>query len=103
MQSGVGDRLMAKRSGSGEPDFRNVEALGGRSIVNSELYFVKSRTHRVDAIDTRRFAANKVTLIYLSFTNVRISIVLPGGGASVEGGVTGTRSRKERLRREFGA
>ncbi|MBV8797052.1 MAG: hypothetical protein JO136_19115 [Hyphomicrobiales bacterium] len=47
----------------------------------------------VDTVDTRRFSAKEVTVIYLSFTNVRISIALPGGGVSLEGGVNGTHGR----------
>jgi hypothetical protein len=48
----------------------------------------------IDTADTAEFAAKEVTVIYLSFTNVRVSIALPGGGVSLERGTSGTHSRK---------
>jgi hypothetical protein len=49
----------------------------------------------MDTTDMSRFAAKEITVIYLSFTNVRISIALPpGGGVSLEGGTRGTYSGK---------
>jgi hypothetical protein len=96
MKSGGSDRLLGLTSRAGEPAFRTSEALGEQNRANSTLHFVKSKKHSVDAIDTRRFAAQEVTVVYLSFTNVRISIALPGGSVSLEGGARGTRSRKSR-------
>ena len=93
MKSGVGDRLLGLTSKTGEPAL-GTEALAEQKRVNSKLHFVKSRKHLVDMIDTSRFAAKEVTVIYLSFTNVRISIALPGGGVSLEGGANGTPGRK---------
>jgi hypothetical protein len=60
----------------------------------SELYFAKSQRHSIDTADTGHFAASEVTVIYLSFTNVRVSIALPGRGVSLEGGTSGTYGRK---------
>lgn len=94
MKSGAGDRLSGSVSKTGERAFRISEAPAEQNGVNSKLHFVKSKKHSVDAIDTRRFAAKEVTVIYLSFTNVRISIALPGGGVSLDGGANGTYSRK---------
>jgi hypothetical protein len=48
----------------------------------------------IDTTDMSRFSAKEITVIYLSFTNVRISIALPGGGVSLEGGTRGTYSGK---------
>jgi len=85
MKSGAGDRLLELTSKAGAPALR-TEAPAEQNRVSSKLYFVKSKTHLVDAIDARRFAAKEVSVIYLSFTNVRISIALPGRGVSLEGG-----------------
>jgi hypothetical protein len=60
----------------------------------SEFYFAKSQRHLIDTADTGQFATQEVTVIYLSFTNVRISIALPGRGVSLEAGTRGTFSRK---------
>jgi hypothetical protein len=46
----------------------------------------------IDTTDAGRFEAREVTIIYLSFTNVRISIALAGGGVSLEGGANRTHS-----------
>ncbi len=93
MKSGAGDRLSgstSKTRGLGAIVRKDFARDGG---VNSKLYFVKSTKHFVDTIDTRRFAAKEVTVIYLSFTNVRISIALPGGGVSLEGGANAAHGR----------
>lgn len=94
MKSGVGNHLLGLTSTTGEPALRISEAPVETNRVNSKLHFVKSTKHLIGTIDTRRFAAKEVTLVYLSFTNVRISIVLPGGGVSLEGGANGTCSRR---------
>ncbi len=93
MKSDAGIHVLAWTSTTGEPRLRISEAPVEKSSVNSKLNFVKSTKHLIDTIGTRRFAAKEVTLIYLSFTNVRISIALPGGGVSLEGGADGTYSR----------
>jgi hypothetical protein len=90
MKSGAGNHLVGLTSTTGEPAPRISEAPDEQNKVNSKLRFVKSTKHLIDTIDTRRFAAKEVTLIYLSFTNVRISVALPGGGVSLEGGANGT-------------
>ena len=93
MKSSVGNHLLGLTSTAGEPALRSAEALAEQNEANSKLHFVKSTKHLIDMMDTRRFAAKEVTLVYLSFTNVRISIALPGGGVSLEGGANGTYSR----------
>jgi hypothetical protein len=94
MKSRLGDRLLGSASKTGGPVLRASKDSLEYSRRSSRLYFVKSKTHLVDTVDTRRFSAKEVTVIYLSFTNVRISIALPGGGVSLEGGVNGTHGRK---------
>jgi hypothetical protein len=69
--------------------------LAEKSDVLSELYFAKSQRHLIDTADTGQFATQQVTVIYLSFTNLRVSITLPGRGVSLEGGTNGTYSRKQ--------
>jgi hypothetical protein len=68
--------------------------LSNSNRVVSKFYFARSRKHLIDTTDMSRFAAKEITVIYLSFTNVRISIALPGGGVSLEGGTRGTYSGK---------
>jgi hypothetical protein len=90
MKSSVSDDLLGSTSTMADPALRISESPAAKNRVNSKLHFVKSTKHLIDTIDTRRFAAKEVTLIYLSFTNVRISIALPGGCVSLEGGANGT-------------
>jgi hypothetical protein len=94
MKSGASNHLLGLTSTTDEPALRISEAPVEQNRVDSKLRFVKSTKHSIDTIDTRRFAAKEVTLIYLSFTNVRISIALPGGGVSLEGGANGTCGRR---------
>jgi hypothetical protein len=94
MKSGVDDRLLESTSKPGEPALGVSGAPVEQNRVDSALHFVKSTKHLVDTIDTRRFAAEEVTVVYLSFTNVRISIALPGNGVSLEGGANGTHGSK---------
>jgi hypothetical protein len=61
--------------------------------ATSELYLVDCRMQSIETIgDTtppaasRRIGTRVVTLIYLSFTNGDISIAVPGGGVTLEGG-----------------
>jgi hypothetical protein len=60
----------------------------------SELYFAKSIKHLISITKFSQLSAKQITVIYLSFTNVRISIALPCVGVSLEGGKSGTHSRK---------
>jgi hypothetical protein len=94
MKSGASDRLLGLISKTGESALKTRETLVRCNRVSSQLYFAKSTNHLINTIDTKRFAAKEVTVIYLSFTNVRISIALPGGGVSLEGGVNGAHNRK---------
>jgi hypothetical protein len=94
MKWAIGDRLLGLTPKTGEPAHRIVESSAEKNRGNSELYFVKSQTHVIDTADASQFSAKEVTVIYLSFTNVRISITLPGGGVSLKGGTGGTYSRK---------
>jgi hypothetical protein len=48
----------------------------------------------INTAERGKVAAKEVTVIYLSFTNVRVSIALPGGGVSLERGTRGTYSGK---------
>jgi hypothetical protein len=89
-----GDRLLGLTSKTGEPVHGIEESLAAKNRVNSELYFVKSQRHVIDTTDTERLAAEVITVIYLSFTNVRVSIALPGSGVSLVGGTNGTYSGK---------
>jgi hypothetical protein len=96
MNSGAGDPLFGWTSEKGESAFGIAEVLAEQNEVNSStLHFIKSTKHLVDTIDTRKFAVEEVTVIYLSFTNIRISIAVPGGGVSLAGGANGTGSRKQ--------
>jgi hypothetical protein len=64
----------------------NWEERPGNSEKNFQLLFAKSQNHAFNAVASERYAADDITVIYLSFTNVRISIALPGGGVSLAGG-----------------
>ena len=94
MKWAVGNRLSESTSKTGEVYLITSEAPLENNRVSSNLYFVKSKKHLIDTNDGRRFAAKEITVIYLSFTNVRISITLPGGGVSLEGGANRPRNRK---------
>jgi hypothetical protein len=61
--------------------------------ATSELYLVECKTQLIETVGdrtrpvaSRRFGTRVVTLIYLSFTNCDISIAIPGGGVTLEGG-----------------
>lgn len=94
MKSGVGNHLLGLTSTTSKAALGISEAPAEQNRLNSKLHFLKSTKHLIDTIDARRFAAKEVTLIYLSFTNIRISIALPGGGVSLEGGANGTCARR---------
>jgi hypothetical protein len=88
MKWAAGDHLLRSISRKREAPLSNSDR------VVSELYFASSRKRLIDTTDMSRFAAKEITAIYLSFTNIRISIALPGGGVSLEGGTRGTYSGK---------
>jgi|ERR1700722_1671868 hypothetical protein len=86
MKWAIGDCLLGLTSTTGESVHRTAQSLAGNNDVTSELYFAKSQRHLIDTVDTGQFAAKEVTVIYLSFTNISVSIALPGGGVSLERG-----------------
>jgi hypothetical protein len=94
MKWAVGNRLSGSTSKTGEIYLITSEALVENNRVSSNIYFVRSRKHLIHTNDARQFAAKEITVIYLSFTNARISITLPGGGVSLEGGTNRPRNRK---------
>ena len=94
MKSGIGDRSLGLSSGVGEPALEMLDGSGEQIKAKSNLYFAKSRKHLIGTIDARRFAVDEVTLIHLSFTNIGISIALPGGSVSLEGGASRIHSLK---------
>jgi hypothetical protein len=94
MKRAIGNCLLGLKSKTGGSVHRTAQSLTEKSNVFSELYFAKSQRHLIDTADTGQFATQEVTVIYLSFTNVRISIALPGRGVSLEAGTSGTFSRK---------
>ena len=88
MKWAAGDHLLRSISRKREAPLSNPDR------VVSEFHFAISRKYLINTTDMSRFAAKEITVIYLSFTNVRISIALPGGGVSLEGGARGTYSGK---------
>ena len=62
---------------------------GGSYLRIYELYFARSKKYLIEMGEMGKFKHKEVTVIYLSFTNVRISIALPGGGVVLEGGTRG--------------
>jgi hypothetical protein len=94
MKWAIGDCLLGLTSKTGGSVHRTAQSLAEKNDVTSELYFAKSQRHLIDTADTGQFAAKEVTVIYLSFANVRVSIALPGGGVSLERGTRGTYSGK---------
>jgi hypothetical protein len=86
----MGDCLLGLKSKTGGSVHRTAQSLAERNEVTSERYFAKSQRLLIDTAHTGQVAAKEFTVIYLSFTNVRISIALPGRGASLEGGTNGT-------------
>jgi hypothetical protein len=88
MKWAPGDRLLRSISRKREAPLSNSDR------VVSELYFARSRKYLIDTTDMSRFAAKEITVIYLSFTNLRISITLPGGSVSLKGGTSETYSGK---------
>jgi hypothetical protein len=94
MKWAIGDCLLGLTSETGGSFDRTAQSLAEKNDVTSELYFAKSQKLLIDTADTGQVAAKEVTVIYLSFTNVRVSIALPGGGVSLEGGTRRTYSRR---------
>jgi hypothetical protein len=66
--------------------------------ATSELYFAKSEGHFIYSADTTALKSQEITITYLSFTNVRISIAVSGCDVSFVGGTrrTGRRLRMKR-------
>jgi hypothetical protein len=89
----IGDYLLGLTSNTGGTVQTTEQLLAEKNGVSSELYFAKSQRHVIDTADKGQFAAKEVTVIYLSFTNVRVSIALPGGGVSLHGGACRTDGR----------
>jgi hypothetical protein len=86
MKWAVCDRLLGLTSKTGERSQRISESLVENNGGNSELYFSKSQRHVINTTDANQLVTKDVTVIYLSFTNVRISITLPGASVSLKGG-----------------
>jgi hypothetical protein len=94
MKSAIGDCLLGLTSIAGGSVHKTVLSLAENNDVISELYFAKTQRHLISTADTGHLAAKEVTVIYLSFTNLRVSIALPGRGVSLEGGECRTYGRK---------
>jgi hypothetical protein len=90
MKVGTGDRLLGSALKMRVRVLRNTKVL---TEYGSQVYFVKTTMLSTDTVDSRRLAAKEVAIIYLSFTNVRVSIVVPGRGVSLEGGLKASRRR----------
>ena len=54
--------------------------------AHPELYFAKSEGHFIYRADTTALESLEITITYLSFTNVRISIAMSGCDVSFDGG-----------------
>jgi hypothetical protein len=94
MKWAIDDCLLGLTSKTGGSVHRTAQSIAEKNYVTSELYFAKSQRHLINTADRGRVAAKEVTVIYLSFTNLRVSIALPGSGVSLEGGTRGTYSRR---------
>jgi hypothetical protein len=86
----MGDCLSGLTSIAGGSVRKTAQSLPKKSDVISELYFAKTQRHLIGTADIGQVAAKEVAVIYLSFTNLRVSIALPGRGVSLEGGTSGT-------------
>jgi hypothetical protein len=94
MKWAIGDCLLGSTSKTGGSVDRTAQSIAEKNNVISELYFAKSQRHLINTADRAQIAAKEVTVIYLSFTNVRVSIALPGRGVSLEACTSGTYSRR---------
>jgi hypothetical protein len=94
MKRVTGDDLSRLIQKNGVAYLSNSDVFVENNRVVSELYFARSRKYLIDTTDMSRFVAKEVTVIYLSFTNVRISITLPGGGVSLKYDTSGRYGRK---------
>ena len=83
MKWAVGDSFTSKVLASVH---RTVQSIAKKNDEISVLYFAESQRHLIDTANIGQVVAKEVTVIYLSFTNVRVSIALPGRGVSLEGG-----------------
>ena len=88
-----GDRLSALTRKTQEASLTISDVSKEQKKATSELYLVQCKMQLIETVgDTtrpvasRRFGTRVVTLIYLSFTNCDISIAIPGGGVTLEGG-----------------
>jgi hypothetical protein len=73
MKRVTGDDLSRLIQKNGVVYLSNSDVFVENNRVVSELYFARSRKYLIDTTDMSRFVAKEVTVIYLSFTNVRIS------------------------------
>jgi hypothetical protein len=94
MKWAIGDSLLGLTSQTGGSFDRIAQSLAENNDGTSELYFAKSQRILIDIADTGQAAAKEVTVIYLSFTNVRVSVALPGRGVSLQCGTSGSYRRK---------
>ena len=94
MKLAMDDCLLGLTSKTGGSVHRTAQSLVENNDVTSELYLAKSQRHLINTADRGQVAAKEVTVIYLSFTNVRVSIALPGSGVSLEGGASRAHRRK---------
>jgi hypothetical protein len=99
MKRRIDDPLPELTSETGEPPLGISGALVDQNRVTSELYFAKSTKHLINTPHMTRFETREMTIIYLSFTGVRISIAVPGCGVSVEGGTPSRRKMTAKLSR----
>jgi hypothetical protein len=90
------DRLSGLTRKTEEATLTISEVSEGQKNATSQLYFVECRMQLTETVGdtTRRVASSRfgtrvVTLIYMSFTNCDISIAIPGGGVTLEGGTNG--------------
>jgi hypothetical protein len=84
MKRGVGDDPLRLTTKKRETGLIISEGAAQQKRATSELFFVECRRQSIDTETT------DVMLIYLSFTNADVSIALPGGGVTLEGGANGT-------------
>jgi hypothetical protein len=87
------DRLSGLTAGTKAATLTISEVSEEQKKATSELYFVDCRVQLTETVGdaarpvaSRRFGTRVVTLIFLSFTNGDISIAIPGGGVTLEGG-----------------
>jgi hypothetical protein len=90
---GIGDHHFSGMAQKTQETSPTISEAAEDRKNESSLYFVECRRRVIEPVAPGvpgRFATREVTLIYLSFTNNDISIALPGGGVTLEGGTNGT-------------